>query len=193
MDKTTRLKVPVAEKWSASRPDVDYLSVVSPFDWTYSTRYRGTLPQSSQSQGIPSHIGINYEMLKKPDSILFFDSDFMLFEDELADHGLSQLCLKVRVMPQCMLLLQRLLMRLEGVLCRLHETRIFYEFGADHVVREYVEFEVDFETVKQAIWRESFGEAATAGEKWMHSDTVAQTIARNEPKLRVIERLNLTE
>jgi len=39
-------------------------------------------------------LAINYEVLKRPDPILFYD-ELILFEDELADNGAAQLTCRI--------------------------------------------------------------------------------------------------
>ena len=42
-------------------------------------------------------------------------------------------------------------MRLDGVLFRLRDTRIFVEFATGEVIREYTAREQDFETVRRSL------------------------------------------
>jgi len=79
---------------------------------------------------------IPFDKLKRPDPILLFD-DVMLYEDELADNGISILSVKIRVMPERLLILQRFFMRLDGVLFRLRDTRLFIEFETGEIVKQY--------------------------------------------------------
>ena len=120
--------------------------VVKPFDWSYSTDYKGTvhgpLNFSETSTTIP------LELLKRPDPILFFD-DVMLYEDEMADNGITMYSCKIRVMPKRLLLLCRFFMRLDGVLLRLRDTRIYIEFETREVIREYVVKEEKYEAVRE--------------------------------------------
>ena len=121
--------------------------VVKPFDWSYSTTYKGTLgPNSPQFQ--PTDTAIPLELLKRPDPILFFD-EVMLYEDEMADNGITMLSCKVRVMPQRMLLLCRFFMRLDNVLVRIRDTRVYIDFVKGEVIREYQAKEEKYETVRQ--------------------------------------------
>lgn len=120
---------------------------MKPFDWSYTTNYKGTLrtgspPFESSTKPIP------VELLKRPDPILFFD-EVMLYEDELADNGIAMLSCKIRVMPARMLLLSRFFMRLDDVIFRIRDTRIYVDFGTGEVIREYVAKEDDFENVRE--------------------------------------------
>ena len=122
--------------------------MVKPFDWSYSTDYRGTLkPGSPLFQITNRHIPL--ELLKQPDPILFFD-EAMLYEDEMADNGITMLSCKIRVMPKRLLLLCRFFMRLDNVLVRIRDTRVYIEFETGEVIREYVAKEEKYEIVRQA-------------------------------------------
>lgn len=121
--------------------------MVKPFDWSYSTDYKGT-EQSECLRLEPSNTPIPIELLKRPDPIVFFD-EVMLYEDEMADNGITALSCKVRVMPARLLLLCRFFMRLDGVMVRIRDTRVFIEFGIGEVIREYTAREDKYEAVRQ--------------------------------------------
>lgn len=121
---------------------------MKPFDWSYTTDYQGTAAESPAFS--PTSSPIPLHLLKQPDPILFFD-DVMLFEDELADNGITILSVKIRVMPSRLLLLSRFFMRLDGVLVRLRDTRIFVEFKTGEVIREYCAREEKYDTVRDKL------------------------------------------
>ena len=75
----------------------------------------------------------------------------MLYEDELADNGIAMLSCKIRVMPARLLLLVRFFMRLDDVVFRLRDTRVFVEFETDEVIREYTAREDTYEEVRKKI------------------------------------------
>jgi len=121
---------------------------VKPFDWSYTTDYKGTV-----TNGKPFEVGpelIPIELLKRPDPILFFE-EVVLFESELDDNGISILSCKLRVMPDRMLLLCRQFMRLDNVLIRIRDTRIYVDFNQGKVIRDYTEREDGFDKVKK-VW-----------------------------------------
>ena len=68
--------------------------------------------------------------LASKEPILFYD-EVILYEDELADSGVSLLTVKVRVMPTCWFLLLRFWFRVDGVLMRLRDTRMHCIFKDD--------------------------------------------------------------
>jgi type 2A phosphatase activator TIP41 len=183
VDKTgeNMLRVAYAGEWSASREQTSagIREVVRPFDWSYSTEYKGTVVipspgtvrngvatgsdgaeeeeeeeeektgmSSSKLEFKPTNEPIPIELLKRRDPILFFD-DVMLYESELDDNGISVLSVKLRVHERRMLLLCRLYMRLDNVVCRVRDTRIYVDFASEVVTREYTAKEAAFNDVKQ--------------------------------------------
>lgn len=124
--------------------------VVKPFDWSYTTDYMGTVHPNSRPFETTSK-PIPIELLKRPDPILFFD-EVILYEDELADNGITMLSCKIRVMPGRLLLLSRFFMRLDNVLIRLRDTRLYVDFESKEVIREYQSRECDYETVRQVLF-----------------------------------------
>jgi len=155
VDKTgdSMLKVSYSKEWQQNRQHVheDIKDVVKPFDWSYSTDYKGTVSASESAQDFrPSSTPIPIALLTRPDPILFFD-DVMLYEDELADNGITLLSCKIRVMPARLLLLSRFFMRLDGVVFRIRDTRLFIEFATGEVIREYAAREEKYETVRQKL------------------------------------------
>ncbi|KAI1502758.1 TIP41-like family-domain-containing protein [Biscogniauxia marginata] len=197
VDKTDRhmLQVAYASAWSASREQTSagIREVVRPFDWSYSTTYRGTVivpprptppppptapvPTSTTTDSgddeqkkkkdedenedtdnknktwgefRPTARPIPIELLKRRDPILFFD-EVMLYESELDDNGISVLSAKVRVHERRMLLLCRLFMRLDNVVVRVRDTRVYVDFAAEEVTREYTVKEAAFADVRQKL------------------------------------------
>jgi type 2A phosphatase activator TIP41 len=166
------------EKASAS---AGISEVVRPFDWSYSCSYRGDEVKGSQGEGLvevevwgqgqqqqqrptrqeqqqpereaPAGEGIPLELLKRRDPILFAD-EVVLYESELDDNGISVLSVKFRVMEQRMLVLCRLFMRLDNVLVRVRDTRVYVDFERELVIREYTAREDKFDNVKRvgALW-----------------------------------------
>ncbi|ORZ15475.1 TIP41-like family-domain-containing protein [Lobosporangium transversale] len=128
--------------------------VVKPYDWTYTTKYNGTnLSVHEKMQFTPTTTEIiDIEQLRRPDPILFYDEN-ILFEDELADNGTAVLTTKVRVMPSCFLILLRFFLRVDDVLFRIHDTRIYHRFGTNAVVRECSTRESSYKEIRAKIPR----------------------------------------
>lgn len=76
---------------SANHTDVK--DVIKPYDWTYTTDYKGTLRGASAFEET-DETKIDMERLKRLDPILFYD-DTILYEDELADNGTAVLSIRM--------------------------------------------------------------------------------------------------
>ncbi|KAA8897805.1 TOR signaling pathway protein-like protein TipA [Sphaerosporella brunnea] len=144
------LKVAYSDEWQRMREKVseEIRDVVRPFDWSYSTEWKGRVSGGELKES--SDASIPYEKLRRPDPILLFD-DVVLYEDELADNGIAMLSVKIRVMPERLLVLQRFFLRLDGVVVRIRDTRCFVEFATGECVREYVSRESKYEDVKKKL------------------------------------------
>lgn len=132
------VKVACAQEWQESRADSEHSKeVVRPYDWTYTTDYRGTLiGENMQMKVVKTEERIDMEKLKAREQIMFFD-EVLLFEDELHDHGVSMISGKIRVMPTSFFLLLRFFLRVDGVLIRINDTRLYHEAGASYMLREF--------------------------------------------------------
>ncbi|XP_077098048.1 TIP41-like protein isoform X1 [Siphateles boraxobius] len=132
------VKVACAQEWQDSRADSEHSKdVVKRYDWTYTTDYRGTLlGEHMQIKVTPTADRIDMEKLKAREQIKFFE-DVLLFEDELHDHGVSMISVKIRVMPTSFFLLLRFFLRVDGVMIRINDTRLYHEAGRNHMLREF--------------------------------------------------------
>ncbi|XP_047462704.1 TIP41-like protein [Mugil cephalus] len=132
------VKVACAQEWQESRADSEHSKeVLRPYDWTYTTDYRGTLVgEDVKIKVTETTERINMEKLKARESIMFFD-EVLLYEDELHDHGVSMTSVKIRVMPTSFFLLQRFFLRVDGVLIRINDTRLYHEAGKEYMLREF--------------------------------------------------------
>ncbi|XP_064473315.1 TIP41-like protein [Ornithodoros turicata] len=131
-------KVAIAQAWQEARSDTDCpKEVVNPFDWTYTTDYRGTfLSTGKEIQVRDTTERIDMEKLKVREQIVFYQ-DICLYEDELADHGIAQCSVKMRIMKNNFFILLRYFLRIDNVLIRMNDTRIYHEAGWDYLLREY--------------------------------------------------------
>eukprot|EP00121_Abeoforma_whisleri_P016453 Awhi_evm2s15099 len=142
VDKTkVTMKVEYADDWQKyreSKGDQEEINnIVKPFDWTYTTDYKGTLSSSTQDFTITAtEERINLDLLKVQERILFYD-DVILHEDELGDNGICELRVKIRVMPSGFFVLLKMFLRIDGVLFKTHSTRLHHLFVNDYITREY--------------------------------------------------------
>nr|CAG4645594.1 EOG090X07SL [Lynceus sp. MCZ IZ 141354] len=138
-DKEDTVKVAVAEAWKESRlEEMIGKEVAHPFDWTFTSDYKGTLFTNGEKslEISPTDLRIDMDKLRVKEQILFYD-EIHLYEDELADHGCTSFTVKVRVMPSGFFALQRLYVRVDDVIIRINDTRIHYEQGKNYMVREF--------------------------------------------------------
>lgn len=126
-------------------PQSTDLQLVKPYDWTYSTNYKGTL---RQCKFVPTTQDIPLDKLVRQDPILFYDES-ILFEDELGDNGISMFLTRIRVMHLCLLLLCHFSMRVDDVAFRIRDTRIYIDLETNVVLREYKQ--------QQALYDELLG------------------------------------
>lgn len=155
------------------------LELVKPYDWTYSTNYRGTLVQSNARA---TDEDIPMDRLLRQDPILFYDES-VLFEDELGDNGIAILSTKIRVMHTCLLLLCRFFMRVDDVAFRIRDTRVFIDLETNKVLREYKVQQSLFEDVLKKI----SGRTSDPKKLFRDSNWVAQNIPVLSREVEIIE------
>ncbi|XP_042058517.1 TIP41-like protein [Salvia splendens] len=133
------VEVPAAALWKFRCQPND--QVILDYDYTFTTPYSGSAgvekgPESGRGSPGESICSPHWEdceeqidmvALSAKESILFYD-EVVLYEDELADNGISLLTVKVRVMPSGWFLLLRFWLRVDGVLMRLRDTRMHCSF-----------------------------------------------------------------
>lgn len=159
------LRVAHASSWSSSREASGTVAeVVRPYDWSYSTSYRGTEVPGGGGEKLTERGGeeIPLELLRRRDPILFHD-EVVLYESELDDNGVSVVSVKVRAMERRMLVLCRQYMRLDGVVARVRDTRVYVDFGEERVVREYTAREGGWEGLRNV----SLFDVPRCGRGWM--------------------------
>jgi TIP41-like family len=87
--------------------------------------------------------GIDYNLLRMQNiPILLFD-EILLYQDDLEDCGDVIFDAKLRVMPICWFILSRFFVRVDGVIVRIRDTRIFHRFGENKVHMEVTWREAD--------------------------------------------------
>lgn len=136
-----------AEAWKESRleSNSEYLEEkIKPFDWTFTTDYMGTMTNFDVEE---TSERIDVDKLKQREKILFYH-DLTLFEDELHDNGIAACSVKIRVMPSSFFVLLRYFLRIDNVMLRIHDTRLYHEFGKDFLLREFTAREAKVQDIK---------------------------------------------
>ncbi|KAJ8929504.1 hypothetical protein NQ314_017797 [Rhamnusium bicolor] len=139
------IKVAHSETWKESRAPENLGEKIKPFDWTFSSDYKGTISDVAIVTETEERIDI--EKLKQKEKILFYQ-DLMLYEDELHDNGISSCTIKIRVMPSSFFVLLRFFLRVDNVMVRVNDTRVFHDFSTDYVLREYTNKECGVNELK---------------------------------------------
>ncbi|KAI6199151.1 TIP41-like protein [Aphelenchoides besseyi] len=122
--------------------------VSSPFDWTYTSEYTGTLADGIRVEETNDKIDI--EKLRRPDPLLFYDA-IKLYEDELADNGCAEMTVKVRAMPTNYFVLCRFYLRVDRVLVRVFDCRLYSEENWNYVLRECTKREAKYADIKTEV------------------------------------------
>jgi type 2A phosphatase activator TIP41 len=159
----------------------DNLDTLKPYDWTYSPNYLGT----TNIKFTPTDEKIPIDKLLKPDPILFFDES-ILFEDELGDNGISIFSTKIRVMPTCLLLLCRFFLRIDDVIFRVRDVRIYIDLVDTLVLREYKEQEFPYED----LYKKVVGIKNSNDPKKLLRDT--NWVAQNIPTIKTYIESNIS-
>ncbi|GAA5905201.1 Tip41p [Sporobolomyces salmoneus] len=151
------LRVAHADEWTrgqSSTNSTSHMTIVKPFDWTYTTLHPGTIISSADStweRAPPTHPGIPLALLARTDiPILFFD-EVPLFEDELGDNGIADVTIRVRVNSTSFYVLARYALRIDHVLFRHFDVRVYHEFGSREIVRELKGRQSTYEQVKARL------------------------------------------
>ncbi|PBL02884.1 type 2A phosphatase activator TIP41 [Armillaria gallica] len=160
------VKVDYADAWLKSRTDpssnlmMPKTVATKPYDWTYTTIYTGhTEPEESRfvpswtsSDETDPAYNIPIAELTRPDPILFY-AEIPLFEDELHDNGSSALIVRIRVMPTCIFILCRFTLRVDNVLFRTSDTRIYHSFSSEPsmIIRETSGWEAPYDVIKERL------------------------------------------
>uniref|UniRef100_A0A6U0V0Z3 TIP41-like protein n=1 Tax=Polytomella parva TaxID=51329 RepID=A0A6U0V0Z3_9CHLO len=111
-------------------------------------------PDFPSAAWVETEVPLDKSLLMERDPIMFFD-EVVLYESDLDDNGVSQLSIKLRVMPRCWLILLRFWMRVDNLMVRLRETRIFCRSDqpdSEHIVhRETRHYECMYEDLIRAF------------------------------------------
>lgn len=73
--------------------------------------------------------------------------EVIFFEDELGDKGFSKANVRYRIMENCFFILLRSYTRIDHVLVRILDTRIFHEFGANTIIRDFTHRESTYSQI----------------------------------------------
>ena len=72
-----------------------------------------------------------------------------MYEDEFGDRGYSRVNARYRVMANCFFILLRSYIRVDGVLVRILDTRVYHEFGTKYILRDFSHRESTYSALRQ--------------------------------------------
>lgn len=128
---------------------------------------------------------IPFEMLSPENPIVHF-GEVYLFECDLDDCGYTMSKVRFRVMNDCLYVLLRYYLRVDGVRVRIYDTRVFHQYGTDFVHREFQH--------KENSWDQLRKKGFDLSSEWMlnpnQSDLIFGTL---ELKQIVQERIYFAE
>ncbi len=167
-DDRIRFKVSHADLWKQKKDQSgqEIKTWRDDFDWTYTTTYQGSVYRDKSngdkpiSQGqekekdiiapILTTKGIDYDLLRLREPILW-SSHAVLFEDDLFDSGVTQLSVKIRVMPSCFFVLLRDFIRVDNTHVRIFDVRYFHKYGTSSIIVETSRKEASYELLTAAL------------------------------------------
>lgn len=136
-----QIKVQAAARWTSKkkRSDVEITTLQHASDWTFSTKYKGTLTSTKTTNDNNNvEYKIDYDALRDTTLPILFSSQVILFEDELDDNGTASYKVRIRVMPTFFFILTRFFLRVDSVIVRIYDTRYFHRFGCPAIVCETI-------------------------------------------------------
>ena len=181
-EKWKNLKVP-------EKTDVQESTATS--DWSFSSAYMGSFNNLSNHNLYLQHLEGNYKILSIYDNKLNSQKNktkiirtltneqipldrlsqsntvlkywqIPLFDDELNDNGLSMSNFRFRIMKDCFFGLLRHYLRVDNVVVRIMDTRIFHSYGDNYVLRDF--------QVKEATYNELTDKGFLINSEWSLSD-----------------------
>jgi len=84
----------------------------------------------------------------KENNPIIWASMIPLWEDELGDNGVSNCEFRFRVMNDCFFGLLRHYLRVDEVMIRIYDTRLYHEFEKDYILREFTVREDNYGGIK---------------------------------------------
>ena len=142
-------------------------------DWTYSSPYKGTI-ETAEGEGLPASLSIERTNDQIPverlgqDNPILWNNEIVLYEDELEDCGGSKFYVRVRAMADCWFALVRFYCRVDGVLVRIYDTRIFHDYTTNELLREF--------QVKESTYAELNTAGFPFSSDWAVSPNQADTV-----------------
>ena len=149
-------------------------------DWSFSSPYMGHITSINNCMMNKYYLQANEEkkfkieksnMLfpeTKVENVLNYNQ-VQFFEDELGDIGLSEGKIGFGVMNQCFLGLMRCYLRVDNMLVRNIDTKIYHKFGEKYIIRNF--------TVREKTYDELKNNGFHLSNQWNLSPTQSEAVA----------------
>lgn len=122
-------------------------------DWTYTSPYKGTI-KGIRDQELPENVRISISDEALPlerlgmDNPILWSKEVLFYEDELDDNGQSKFTVRIRAMNDCFYTLIRSYLRVDHVMVRIMDTRIFVGLEDRKIIREFQYRESTYDEIK---------------------------------------------
>lgn len=121
-------------------------------DWTFSTPYKGTVKGlDGKIQQYPVHPATEEIPLTRlgQDNPIEWAGEVLFSMDDLDDCGQSTFSFRLRAMGDCFYGLLRSYTRVDNVVVRILDTRIFHSFESRKIIREFQHREATYEELAE--------------------------------------------
>ena len=148
-------------------------------DWSFSSPYMGHITSINNSEINKFYPDMKstkkFEIKKSNNTFPETKVEKMLnynqihfFEDELGDIGFSEGKIGFGIMEDCFLGLMRSYLRVDNMVVRNIDTKIYYKFGDNHIIRNF--------TVKEKNYDELINNGFNITNEWNLSPTQSETV-----------------
>ena len=165
---------------------VSSLPVLGGSEWTYTSPYKGYLKGLPNDMGfgtLPENLKIEVTEEAIPvnrlgrDNPIIWGGEVVFYEDELDDCGQSRFYMRFRAMGDCWYGLLRCYVRVDNVVVRIYDTRIFHDYSSRSILREF--------QVKESSYSELTSAGFVPNAQWA-SDPYSSDIVFNYLTLRKV-------
>lgn len=118
-------------------------------DWTFSSPYKGHFTSSFPLRAEVTEESIPISRLGVDNPILW-GGEVIFYEAELDDCGQCKFTLRIRAMADCFYALVRLYLRVDHVIVRIFDTRIFHSYESKSILREFQVKEATYEELRES-------------------------------------------
>ena len=118
-------------------------------DWTFTTPYKGHIEHSGPVVVERTEECIPVQRLGISNPILW-GGEVIFYEAELDDCGQCKFGIRIRAMGDCFYALLRLYLRVDHVVVRIFDTRIFHGFESRYILREFQAKESTYEELRES-------------------------------------------